>query len=87
MRQRPTDGIEGLAPHDDGVACGRALEESQIFRQAPGQGVTQANAMVTFGSNNQREFSGHEMKSVDRADEWQKSAFILADIARARSWP
>src|SRR5690606_41390587 len=35
-RQRPADGLEGLAAHDDGLAHGDALEVGKVCRQVPG---------------------------------------------------
>ena len=44
--QRTTDGLVGLAAHDDGVAFGRGLEVLQVGTQVPGHRALVADGVV-----------------------------------------
>ena len=45
-RQRPTERIPGLAPHDDRLAQSQGLEMPEVRRQMPGQLVVAADHAV-----------------------------------------
>lgn len=56
--QRPADRFEGLAAHQDGMPRGGAFEVGQVFRQMPGQGVADADAVVEVGGDDDGELAG-----------------------------
>src|SRR5690606_6326555 len=51
-RQRSTNGLIGLAPHDDWFSHRHRLEVLQVLRQMPWQPIFTANHIVGCSSNN-----------------------------------
>ena len=41
--ERPADGVVGFAPHDHRVAAGGTLEEPEVLREVPREGVVPAD--------------------------------------------
>lgn len=66
--QGSANRIEGFAAHDDRVATGSALEESQVFREAPWQGVAYADTTMSLGGNDEGECGGHEWRNFRQID-------------------
>ena len=61
LGQGSTNGIEGFAAHDDGVAAGGFFEKGEVFGKVPRQGVVAANDTFRgHGDNaNEGEWAGH----------------------------
>ncbi len=58
-RQRPADGGEGLASHDQRLGLGHALEELEVLGQVPGQLVVDADhAVARHGGNHRHRHQG-----------------------------
>lgn len=57
--QRAANGIKGFAAHDDGVACGGALEKREILGQMPWQGARVTDDPVGSHGDNSGEVGLH----------------------------
>src|SRR5688572_6539178 len=58
-RQGPAYALEGLAPHDQGLAKGCALEEGEVGRQVPWDRVAGADDIVSAHGGNHRDDRAH----------------------------
>ena len=50
-RERATEGVPSLAPHENRVAEGEPLKELEVFRQLPGHGAVETDGSVCGHSN------------------------------------
>lgn len=72
--QNPRERVEGLAPHEDGMIEGGALEELEVFGQVPGKSAVTTDDAIAGHRDNSLQLDGVSLQWIGVPLGWGSGA-------------